>query len=180
MKITTGLKKTVPYAIIGVLATLNGAGTANAIYRIVKKEIAHREKEHAKKELQEAVFRTMLTRLKKQGLVENPSRGIWRATKKALGIYSAVSEKDMVYKKFIAAHGKKRDTIIIFDVSEKKSYIRTCLRGELKLLGYELLQKSVWIGGGPLPEQFMEFLRDSDLLRVVHIFTVQRHGTIVS
>jgi DNA-binding transcriptional regulator PaaX len=178
MKITQGIQKTLPYVIIGTLVVLNGAGMANVLYRIIKKEINKRDKESAKHELREATFRTMLTRLKKQGLIENPSRGLWRATKKAMGIYHAISEKDAAYKKFLAEHGKKRDTIVIFDVPKKKGKARNYLRTELLALGYELLQKSVWIGGGPLPEEFLGYLKEKDLLSTVHIFTIEKRGTI--
>src|SRR3989344_7975869 len=146
MKITKGLINTVPYIVIAALAILNGAVMANVLYRAVKKELHKRDKAHAKRELQEATFRTILTRLKKQGLVENPSRGVWRATKKAMGIYNAVSEKDIAYKKFVAEHGKERNTMVIFDVPRKKDMLRQHLRMELISLGYKLLQKSVWIG----------------------------------
>mgnify|MGYP001582363785 CR=1 FL=1 len=178
MQITKGIKKTIPYAIIAALALLNGPGTAHALYCMVKKEINKRDKENARHELQEAAFRTMLTRLKKQGLVENSSRGIWKATIKAMGMYTIVNEKDKVYKKFVAEHGKKRDTIVIFDVPKQKDSLRQYLRAELTDLGYELLQKSVWIGGGPLPQQFISYLKEKDLLFAVHIFTIKERGTI--
>jgi DNA-binding transcriptional regulator PaaX len=178
MKITKGIKDTIPYAIIAALAVLNGAGMANVLYRVVKKELHKRDKANTKRELQEATFRTILTRLKKQGLIENPSRGVWRATKKAVGIYNAVSEKDAAYKKFVVEYGKKRDTIVIFDVPKKKGNARNYIRIELITLGYELLQKSVWIGGGPLPEEFLEYLKEKDLLSTLHIFTIEKRGTV--
>ncbi len=175
---TRGIKNTIPYAVIAALAILNGPGMANVLYRMVKKEISKGEKEGVRRTLEETAFRTVLTRLKKQGLVENPSRGIWQATKKGLGICSAVSKKDAAYRQFVADHGKKRDTIVIFDVPKKKGSLRHHLRAELLELGYELLQKSVWIGGGPLPEEFILYLKERDLLRSVHIFTVQKQGTM--
>jgi len=178
MKITKRLQATVPYAIIGALALLNGPGMARVVYKIVKKEIDKRDRAHAARALQEATFRTILTRLKNQGLVENPSRGMWQATKKALGMYHAVRKKDEAYRKFFNAYGKKRDTIIIFDVSEKKFRVRNYLRMELISLGYELLQKSVWIGGSPLPKEFIAYLTEADLLGAVHIFTIEKRGTV--
>lgn len=178
MKITKGLKATIPYAIIAALVVLDGPGMANVLYRTVKQELSKRDKANAKRELHEATFRTMLTRLKKQGLIENPSRGIWRATKKAMGIYSAANEKDAAYRKFLVEHGEKRDTIVIFDVPKKKGKARNYLRTELMALGYELLQKSVWIGGGPLPAEFMEYLKEKELVSTVHIFTIHKRGTI--
>lgn len=173
------IKGALPYAIIGTLAILSGPAMTRVIYSAVKKEIRKREKEGATQALQETTFRSVLARLKKQGLIESPSRGIWQATKKAIGLYAAVSEKKIAYERFLLEHGKKRNTIIIFDVPEKKSSIRNYLRSELVALGYELLQKSVWIGGGPLPEEFINYLKEKDLFSAVHIFTIQKFGTIV-
>ena len=179
MKITQGIRNTIPYAIIAGLALLNGPAMAKVICNVVKKELVNRDKNSAKRAFREDTFRTMLTRLKKQGLVENPSRGIWRLTKKGSALHATVSEKYSAYGAFLAEHGNKRDTIIIFDVSEKKSAVRNYLRGELESLGYELLQKSVWIGGSPLPEIFLSYLKNADLLSSVHIFTIEKRGTMV-
>ncbi len=180
MKETTKrrIKGALPFAIIAALALLDGPGTSRMIYLMVKKEIRKREKSAARNELQETAFRTVLSRLKKQGLVENPSRGIWRATKQAIGLHNTAETKKAAYARFVAENGKKRNTIVIFDVPEKKYWIRSLLRTELIMLEYELLQKSVWIGGGPLPEEFIAYLKEKELLSAVHIFTIEKHGTI--
>ncbi len=178
MKVTKGIKETVPYAVIAALMILNGPGTAQALYRMTKEGMHRRNKKNARNDLQKTAFRTVLTRLKDQGLVANPSRGVWQATKKAIGIYATVRGKEKSYEKFVAEHGKKRDTIVIFDVPKKKGSLRHRLRAELVELGYELLQKSVWIGGGPLPEGFMNFLKSADLLATVHIFRIEKRGTV--
>jgi len=178
MKITRGIKATIPYAILAAFAILDGPGMSKVLYKIVKKEINKRHKAGVQKELEKATFRTLLTRLKKDDLVESPARGLWQLTKKGLGFRAAISKKEESYRKFVADHGKERDTIVIFDVPKKKGSLRHHLRAELIDLGYELLQKSVWIGGGPLPEEFIAYLKEKDLLRSVHIFTVQKRGTI--
>ena len=178
MKIWAGAKETIPWAIITALALLNGPSMGRVLYRTIKKGMDRRDRADIKGELQEATFRTILTRLKTQGLIQNESRGIWSLTKKGLLMHKVKDTKDSAYGKFIADHGKQRDTIVIFDIPKHKNNTRDRLRAELIMLGYELLQKSVWIGGGPLPEQFISYLRAAGIMSAVHIFTIQKRGTI--
>jgi CRISPR/Cas system-associated endoribonuclease Cas2 len=47
---------------------------------------------------------------------------------------------------------------VLFDIPEKRRKIRNWLRDQLKEWDFELVQKSVWIGKGPLPKEFNERL----------------------
>lgn len=178
MKKHTKGELTISLIILGAMAVLNGPGMAQALYKTAAKEWAKRAKVRARKELKDAAFRTTLSRLKAQGLVESAGYGMWTLTKKGREALSTPEEKEQRYAKFRKAAAGKRDTIIIFDVPEKKRTIRGYLRLELVALGYEQLQKSVWIGGGPLPEEFMKQIKEWDILDTVHIFTVRERGTV--
>jgi DNA-binding transcriptional regulator PaaX len=93
----------------------------------------------------------------------------------------------------ISKHGKKaltqqhdymlpsedgRIRCVIFDVPEIKKRDRDWLRSELISAGYAMLQKSVWLGKRPLTEDFINMLRDKDLLDAIHIFEVKEEGTL--
>jgi hypothetical protein len=41
-----------------------------------------------------------------------------------------------------------------------------------------MLQKSVWIGKRPLPEYFLEMLRERELFEYFHIFEIKESGTL--
>lgn len=127
--------------------------------------------------VKEQTFRIILSRLKKDGLVENPRRGFWQITLKGKKMIDSQLEKEKAYKEFREAN-KKRDTVIIFDIPEIYRRRREALRFELIELGYEKLQQSVWIGGSPLPKMFIKYLTDQDLMDYVHIFSINRKGTL--
>jgi len=68
--------------------------------------------------------------------------------------------------------------IVCFDIPEKERKKRRWIREELLSLEYQPLQKSVWVGFAPLPEDFFE---DLDLLSLrdhIHLFSVGKKGTI--
>ena len=112
-------------------------------------------------------------------MVESGGWGFWRITKKGRALKQSYDERRKAYAHVRECSAAHKDTIIIFDVPEIRRTLRDYLRAELTMLGYEQLQKSVWIGGGPLPEAFMEFVREKKLADDMHIFTIAKKGTIV-
>ncbi len=164
---------------IVLLSALNGAAGARVIYGLIREHYKKRETENRRKIMSEATFYSVLTRLKKQGIVENTERGVWRLTVRGKRVADAHITKRDAYADFIKNTKGRRDTIIIFDVPESRRKLRDYLRMEIVSLGYEQLQKSVWIGAGPLPEAFIGFLNEKKIIDTVHIFTIQEKGTIV-
>ena len=72
----------------------------------------------------------------------------------------------------------KEKIVIVFDIPEKRRNERMLFRFELRVLEFVPLQKSVWMGNGPLPADFIAYIRDHNLLRCVHIFSVNKKGTM--
>ena len=68
--------------------------------------------------------------------------------------------------------------LVIFDIPEKERKKRRALRAELISFNFSQLQKSVWAGENPLPEDFLSFLDELNLKNKVHIFSVRKHGTL--
>ncbi len=167
--------------LIALVACTGGAGIGRALYIEAKRRIKKKIKDHERAEVKESIFRATLSRLKRQGLVENTSWGVWGITNAGRRLLARYNEKPVgdFRAEFAKKHSGFRDTIIIFDVPESRRKLRDYLRIELVALGYTQLQKSVWIGGGPLPEEFMHFLKKSELLNTVHIFSIRERGTIL-
>ncbi|MFY9462606.1 MAG: hypothetical protein WAP52_00260 [Candidatus Sungiibacteriota bacterium] len=69
-------------------------------------------------------------------------------------------------------------TIVAFDIPETERRKRGWLRISLVEMGFEPLQKSVWMAAGGVSEDFLHALRERRLLDAVHIFAVTQHGTI--
>lgn len=68
--------------------------------------------------------------------------------------------------------------IIAFDIPEKERSKREWLYFVLKNLGFEMLQKSVWIGQNKVPKEMIKDLSKLGLLDRVEIFEVLRKGSL--
>ncbi|MEK7074894.1 MAG: hypothetical protein AAB968_03960 [Patescibacteria group bacterium] len=68
--------------------------------------------------------------------------------------------------------------LVIFDISERDRKKRLWLRKELLAFGYDPLQKSVYLGDCPLPEDFLREIYDRGLRKCVHIMSLNKLGTV--
>lgn len=118
-------------------------------------------------------FSVILTRLQKQSLVErkNNKWGITNLGKKFIAKIKWVGMTSLPKKDGILR-------LVIFDVPERERKKRDWLRLELIACDFKPLQKSVWMGNRPLPQEFLENLAELNLLSNVHILTVRNKGTI--
>ena len=137
------------------------------------------------KRLEEKTFYTLLSRLKSDGLVGKQKKGgisVWRITTKGRGRLTNLKEtkKNVLPQKTYRATPDDQLRIVIFDIPECFRHIRNWLRITLEMLGFRLLQKSVWIGKQKIPEEFLYDLRKLNMLKYVHIFAVSKRGSITS
>ena len=126
-----------------------------------------------------AEMRVYLTRLKKQGLVVQKRRGF--AALSAEGVqFLRTSFGYPVRTRMYIKNKKARSvlTMVIFDVPEKRREMRDWLRFHLKSLDFRFVQGSVWIGDTPLPAEFMKDIKRFGLLSCVHVFSINRTGTM--
>jgi len=129
-----------------------------------------------------AALGVALARLKKRGLVMGED-GVWRLTEKGRNyIYkkieaiSGLKGVRLTHGQYEAARFKRpKNMIIAFDIPESLRGMRWWLRVELKLLGFALLQKSVWFGPAPLPKEFIESLHRSGALRHFKFFKASEY-----
>ena len=68
--------------------------------------------------------------------------------------------------------------IVMYDIPELERKKRDWLRYELVACDYKQLQKSVWLGYCPLPEEFVKSLKDMNIKNKVHIISVHKTGTL--
>ena len=118
-------------------------------------------------------FEAILSRLQKQGLVER-QLGKWSITALGKTFFGKMRFKRKT--ELPARDGIMR--LVIFDVPERDRKKRLWLRLELTACDYQLLQKSVWVGYCPLPQEFFEALEYLNLRNQVHIFSVNKIGTL--
>lgn len=121
-------------------------------------------------------FSAILSRLQREGFVERHNakqKARWRITKVGR---EHLRDRDARSHSLLQKDGIPR--IVSFDIPEKERKKRRWIREALLECGYYSLQKSVWIGFAPLPENFFE---DSDLLSLrncIQVFGIDRKGTI--
>ena len=118
-------------------------------------------------------FSTLLSRLQAEGLVARSGtrqRSVWRLTPEGEEHLRRYSH-DLPRPDGVAR-------LVAFDIPEKERAKRDAVRTELVAAGFTQLQKSVWYGERPLPPDFVELLDALQLKRHVHIFSIQKKGTL--
>ena len=125
-------------------------------------------------EFKRPTFIAILAQLKTQGLVRGAlknGRRYWKLT--TAGNAAAAKRHSAAAPK---PDGQKR--LICFDIPEQDRAKRQWLRSELIACGWRQLQKSVWIGETPLPQEFIETLDTLNLRGRIHILRVESAGTL--
>ncbi len=70
-----------------------------------------------------------------------------------------------------------KNLLLIFDIPETKKPMRDWLRLTLKRFGYTMIQKSVWIGPGPLSKDFENYLKEIHLFSCLKKFNLAKPYT---
>jgi len=122
-------------------------------------------------------FSTVLSQLKKDGLVERSGE-----TRSALWCITDAGKQHLEKAHTEVLSRAKEDGIgrlVIFDIPEQERKKRDRIRSELIYADFKQLQKSVWIGYHPLPQDFLVLLDELYLKGKVHIFSIRNEGTII-
>lgn len=124
---------------------------------------------------------SMLYHLKQQGLIISMGprqKTIWKITargKKYLEMSDCRIKNEL---KPLPEDGILR--LVIFDIPEKQRHDRNRVRSALVSCNFKQLQKSVWIGKNPLPENFLKEVDDLGLTKCIHLISVDRKGTLTA
>ncbi len=107
---------------------------------------------------------TPLYRLKKAGYVTRKD-DYWCLTE--LGRRKKTRMKRTIFIVSPFPKDAPKKILLAFDIPEKYKRERRWLRGQLKIFGYKMIQKSLWQGPGPLPK---EFLTETNRLKIDKYF----------
>lgn len=127
----------------------------------------------SKYEFSRPAFSVILFRLKRQGLViktKGKYRAVWALTTKGQNKLKSYSIKPAKFD------GVPR--LVMYDIPETDRKKRDLLRSELVACDYKQLQRSVWLGYCPLPEEFVWSLKNMNLKDKVHIVSIHKTGTL--
>ncbi len=154
----------------------NYPGGYRAIYNIIYQNSPPAKREWRSKE---NTLRVTLSRLRKNGLIKN-NDGKWSITHE--GRVKLSTRKNSIKKFFqptktVENRSKLKQLIIIFDIPEEKKRYREWLRIELVGFGFNMIQKSVWLGPS-LPKDFVEYLDEVGLLKFIRFFRATERDII--
>lgn len=76
---------------------------------------------------------------------------------------------DSPYKK-----DSPKNLLVMFDIPEVKKAEREWFRFHLRQFGYEMIQKSVWVGPSPLPQNFLDYVKEIKLKECIKTFKLAR------
>lgn len=68
----------------------------------------------------------------------------------------------------------KKDLIVMYDIPEEKRTEREWFRTHLKLFGYVMIQRSVWVGPSPLPKEFKLYAKSIGLDDCIKTFKLAK------
>jgi hypothetical protein len=125
-----------------------------------------------KKEHPKNSFESTISRLKKNGFIEKRAN-TWILTKAGKEYFE---NKKRLSLKFSSPFplNSPRNLLLMFDVPESKKAEREWLRWHLKEFQYFMIQKSVWVGPGPLPKKFKEYVKNTGLNNFIKTFKLAK------
>ncbi len=160
----------------GFLAAGYGASMGKMEYQFSirdQKRHTYQIDREKKRNLQKYIYK-----LKSEGfLSENQEGKILVSTKGKKRLESLKKNKVLdrnEYKKEIS----DKVTIISYDLPVAFNKERNTLRDLLRLLGFKLIHKSVWVGKVKLPKQFILALEKLGILKFVEILEVTKNGSL--
>lgn len=130
------------------------------------------ERVKKRREINKNTYYKNLSRLKEKGIVNIINKNITINKFKLNNFYK--------YKLINTKPNGTSKIILIFDVPEKERRTRNWLRNQIKLWGFTMIQKSVWLGPGPLPDEFQGKVKLLNLKNYIKIFKVENKSNIKS
>lgn len=122
------------------------------------------------KKLNKKSLRVTLSKMRRNGLLKN-REGKWAITTEGEELLKVRNSDIKRFFPGLKSQMKNlpRNLIVIFDIPEKKKRYREWLRSELVGFGFEMVQKSVWLGPN-LPKEFVEYLNETEVLKYLRFF----------
>ncbi len=128
-------------------------------------------------------FYAMLRKLEKEGLIEknkSDQSSTIKITNKGKDKLKKLKEKFLLSNTKYKKEKINTTSIIIFDIPEKYRKKRNWLRLSISNMGFNMVQKSVWMGNVKIPKEFLISIKELNLLEYVEIFQITKQGTLKS
>lgn len=119
-----------------------------------------------------------LSKLDKEGFILKNSSGEINLTSKGKRKLNIFKKSFLLNKANYKKEVGENAIIISYDIPVVFNKERDILRDILKVLGFNLIHKSVWIGKVKLPKEFIVDLGKLGILDYVEIFEVTKNGSL--
>lgn len=124
------------------------------------------------KDFSKASFSNQFARFKRQGFIKKEGEFL-RITKKGAEYIKRKQDSLSVFS-FSFSKNSPKNLLVMYDIPEDKKAEREWFRFHLKKFRYEMIQRSVWVGPSPLPEDFLNYLKEIKLKSCVKIFKLAK------
>jgi len=119
----------------------------------------------------DSLYNTMY-RLRKDRFVEKIS-GEWMLTKEGKEYFENKRKLSLKFSSPFALNAS-RNLLLMFDIPESRKAERNWLRWHLREFQYYMIQKSVWVGPGPLPKKFKDHVKSIGLDNFIKTFKLAK------
>ncbi|HVS79787.1 MAG TPA: CRISPR-associated endonuclease Cas2 [Candidatus Paceibacterota bacterium] len=112
-----------------------------------------------------------ISRLKSRDYILKTQQG-WVLTEMGRKYYKSRRELRSFESPF--KKNSPKNLIVMFDVPEERKYEREWLRNHLRRFGYQMIQKSVWVGPSPLPREFTGYAKEIGIKKCIATFKLAK------
>ena len=117
-------------------------------------------------------FSNEFSRLKREKYIEKEGEFL-KITKKGQEYVKRRQDSLSIFL-FSFPKDSPKNLLVMYDIPEDKKAEREWFRFHLKKFGYEMIQRSVWVGPSPLPEDFLDYLEEVKLKSHVKTFKLAK------
>lgn len=128
-----------------------------------------------KRHLEQYVYK-----LKADGLLQEDSSGQIKLSQKGKKKIKHLRKNRILNKDLYKQEIGSKVIIISYDLPTPFNRERDLLRSVLRVLGFRMIHKSVWVGKVKVPKKFVIGLKNLKILRYVEILEVTKHGSLKS
>ncbi len=115
-----------------------------------------------------------LYRLQKQGYIRRKGTdSIMLYRNKRSAVESRLTRLELFSRPVV--RNQLNDLLVIFDIPEDRKAEREWFRLHLKQFGYNMIQRSVWLGPSPLPKEFILYLQTIGLKKCIKTFKLAKN-----
>ncbi len=119
-----------------------------------------------------------LYKLKNQGLIEENSFEQIKLSAKGKKKLNHLKKNKMLNKNSYQKQAGDRVIIVSYDLPTPFNKERDILRDILKVLGFNMIHKSVWVGKVKIPKEFIIAIEKLDILKFIEILEVTKNGSL--